>query len=444
MALTGRAVLLVLLGLVPLALAPSGTTVRLWALLVVVLAGLDLLLAPSPRRLRLERRPVAPVRRFDEVDAELLVTNDAGRRVRVHLRDAWQPSAGADGRRHRLRPTPGATSIVTTRLRPTRRGDRLADLVTVRTFGPLGLLARQRSFAVPGTVRVLPEFRSRRHLPGLLRRLRDIEGRAAVRVRGRGSEFDSLRDWVEGDDVRSIDWRATARRRATVVRTWRPERDRHVLLALDTSRTSAVRVGDAPALDGHLEAALLLAALAAQAGDHVGLVAGDLDVRARVQGVRRGDVLPRISDAVCPLEPALLEADFSRLLADVVGARGPRSLVVVLTTLDPVTTAEGLVPILPVLLRRHRVLLASVRDPELDRLALGLPRRETEEPGPAAPPDPTSAAWLAAAAQYDLTSRERTADALRRLGVDIVDAAPDELAPALADRYLQLKDRGLL
>ena len=119
----------------------------------------------------------------------------------------------------------------------------------MRTLGPLGLAGRQGAIEVPGTLRVLPAFPSIRHLPSRLARLRELDGRAAVRVRGQGTEFDSLREYVSGDDVRSVDWRASARSRSVVVRTWQPERDRRLVLVLDTGRTSAGRVDDAPRLD---------------------------------------------------------------------------------------------------------------------------------------------------------------------------------------------------
>ena len=104
----------------------------------------------------------------------------------------------------------------------------------------------------------------------------------AVMVRGQGTEFDSLREYVLGDDVRSIDWRSTARLTDVMVRTWRPERDRRIIVVLDTGRTSAGRVGGMPRLDASMDAALLLAALASRAGDRVDLLAVDRRVRARV------------------------------------------------------------------------------------------------------------------------------------------------------------------
>ncbi len=134
-------------------------------------------------------------------------------------------------------------------------------------------------------------------------------------TRGEGTEFDSLREYVPGDDTRSIDWRATARQTTVAVRTWRPERDRHVLIVLDTGRTSAGRVGDVPRLDASMDAALLLTALASRAGDRVGLLAYDRRLRAQVQGRSAGDVLPAVTDALAPLEPELVETDARGLVA---------------------------------------------------------------------------------------------------------------------------------
>ena len=129
-------------------------------------------------------------------------------------------------------------------------------------------------------------------------------------MRGQGTEFDSLREYVRGDDVRSIDWRASARNRNVVVRTWQPERDRRVVLVLDTSRTSAGRVDDVPRLDSAMDAALLLAALAARAGDRIDFVAGDRRVRARLRSRGARDVAANLQDAMADLEPVIAEADW--------------------------------------------------------------------------------------------------------------------------------------
>src|ERR687883_1725784 len=146
--------------------------------------------------------------------AAFVLANPGRRRVRGLVRDGWQPSAGDTTPRHPVDVPAGQQRRVTTTLRPTRRGDRRTERVTVRSLGPLGLAARQASLSAPGNLRVLPSFASRRHLPAKLSRLRELDGLASVRVRGQGTEFDSLRDYVDGDDARSIDWRGPRRRPA--------------------------------------------------------------------------------------------------------------------------------------------------------------------------------------------------------------------------------------
>jgi uncharacterized protein (DUF58 family) len=430
MAITGRVPLLLVLGLAAVVLRPSGSTVWLWLLAVVVLASLDLLLAPSLRDVTVERLPPGRVRAGHEGSSTLAVENAGRRPAALLVRDAWQPSAGASRNRHRVRLGAKERVLLPTRLRPTRRGDLVALGVTIRSLGPLGLAARQRTRTAPASVRVVPPFESRKHLPSRLARLRDLDGRSAVRVRGQGTEFDSLREYVRGDDVRSIDWRATARSRTVVVRTWQPERDRRVVLVLDTSRVSAGRVEDVPRLDSAMEAALLLTTLAARAGDRVDVVAGDRRVRARLRLAGARDATSRLEDALAGLDPEIAEADWTALTGAVQSFGRQRALVCLLTPLEPSAVEEGLLAVLPVLVAHHRVVLASVRDPELTRMAQS--RRGLDE------------VYAAAAAEQTLARRRATAELLETLGVDVVDVAAEELPAALADHYLSLKARGLL
>ncbi|MFR9800137.1 DUF58 domain-containing protein [Streptomyces sp. MS06] len=436
MAFTGRAALLAALGSVPVGVWGPG-----WAGLLAVdgslalACALDAALAAPVRRLVLERSGDASVRLGDTADVTLTITNPSRRPLRAQLRDAWPPSSWQAGTeiaasRHRVTVPPGERRRVTTRLRPTRRGDRQADRVTIRSFGPLGLFSRQGAHRVPWTVRVLPPFTSRKHLPSRLARLRELDGRTSVLQRGEGTEFDSLREYIPGDDTRSIDWRATARQSAVAVRTWRPERDRHILLVLDTGRTSAGRVGDVPRLDAAMDAALLLGALASRAGDRVDLLAYDRRLRALVQGRTARDVLPSLVEAMAAVEPALVETDARGLTAAALRTAPRRSLVVLLTTLDAAPVEEGLLPVLPRLTQRHTVLVASVADPHVAAMARARGN--------------TDAVYEAAAAARAQAERDRTAEQLRRHGVTVVDAAPDDLAPALADAYLALKAAGRL
>lgn len=464
MALTGRALALTLLGLLAVPLAPSVLTAVVWLVLVAVVVAVDVLLAPRLRDVQVQRAPIDPVHLQEDTATTLTVRNTGSRRARGLLRDAWQPSAGARVV-HPLRLAPGEETAAVTPLRPTRRGELRADRVTLRLLGPLGVAARQASVTVPGALRVLPAFPSRRHLPGLLRHLELLDGRAVVRTPGQGTEFDSLRDYVRGDDVRSIDWRATARRRAAVVRTWRPERDRHVVLVLDTSRTAAARIGDVPRLDAAMDAALLLTALATRAGDRVDVVAGDRTVTLIDPGgrgaVAHEDRLHRLIEALGPVEPALVEANWPALAAAALRLARRGALVVLLTPLEPVVVEETLLPALDALGARHTLVLASVRDPGLLDLAGVTPSAPPlpDSPPPSSPPaahpaappappwpgpDEDAAAYDAAAASAALSRRARTAAVLEGLGVTVLDAPPDDLPLDLAHTYLGLKARGRL
>jgi uncharacterized protein (DUF58 family) len=277
---------------------------------------------------------------------------------------------------------------------------------------------------------VLPPFTARRLLPEKLAKLRELDGSVTLNRRGQGTEFDSLREYVVGDDVRSIDWRATARRGDVVVRTWRPERDRRLVCVLDTGRTSAARVGDTPRLDAALDACLLLAAVAAKAGDRVDLLAADAAVRASVEGATRNEVLPKLVQAMAPLEPALVESDAELIVAEVLRRERKRALIVLFAALDAAAVEHGLLPVLGSLTSRHTVVLAAVGDPRVAELAHGRGSAQ--------------AVYEAASAERTLAERRRVTAQLRRRGVTVIDEPADVFASRVADTYLALKAAGRL
>jgi uncharacterized protein (DUF58 family) len=436
--LTWRPAALIALGALAL---PLGLPIWPWlggvVAAVAALVGLDYALAPDlPAVVRLRRSGASVVRLGEAGQVGLTITNRGSRRLVGLVRDAWPPSAGVVVDRHRLRLGPGESALVTTVLQPTRRGDRVADVVTVRAFGPLRLAFRQlnrsaaQRLSPHWVLRVLPRFESSRLIPEKLSRLRIVEGSIAVRGRGQGSEFDSLREYVSGDDVRSIDWRASARRSDVVVRTWRPERDRRVVCVLDTGRTSAVRVGDAPRLDAAMDAAQLLATVADKAGDRIDLLAIDTAVRADVSGATRHTLLARLADAMAPLNPALVETDFRLVVGEVLRRERKRALLVLFTALEPGMLAEGLLPVLPQLAARHKVIVAAVHDDTLPRLIGN--RRTVED------------LYLAAAAERTRTERSLVARTLSAYGVEVIDAPVERFASDVADAYLRLKGSGRL
>lgn len=438
--LSGRAGVLALIGILPIAVSPwPAATFAVVVALIGLVLGIDTALAASPRRVTLTRSGDTSARLGQPVEITLEVHNPGSRRLRGEIRDAWAPSASASPRSHRVDIDGGGRARLVTNLAPVRRGDQVGAPVTVRAFGPLGLAGRQHSHDVPWQVRILPPFLSRKHLPSRLAKLRELDGMVPVLIRGQGTEFDSLREYVAGDDVRSIDWRATARRADVVVRTWRPERDRRVVIVLDTGRTSAGRIGvdplsrdpaGWPRLDWSMDAALLLAALAARAGDHVDFLAHDRVSRAGLFNASRRELLAQLVAAMAPLQPALVESDATAMVAAVQRRVRRRALIILLTDLNASALDEGLMSVLPQLAARHQVMLAAVADPRVDALAAG--RADAAQ------------VYDAAAAERARNDRHAIGARLRNHGVDVIDALPEQLAPALADRYLAMKAAGRL
>jgi uncharacterized protein (DUF58 family) len=437
-AISGWFVLLVLAGAIPVIATGDGGVLALWIFGCAILGLLDLLIAGSPRQLVVSREVPGRVRLGEAAASTLLIANAGRRTVRGIARDGWPPSAGAAPSRHRVSLPAGERRAYTTVLTPFRRGERRAAYVTVRSFGPLRLWARQATLAAPAALLVLPPFNSRKHLPSRLARLRELDGATSVMVRGQGTEFDSLRDYVRGDDVRSIDWRATARRtdptsttgRRLVVRTWRPERDRRVVIVIDSGRTSAARIDNEPRIDTAFESALLLAALASGAGDRVDVIIFDRRVRGRVQGATGAELLSRMVTTMAPVEPELIDMDWASVPGLVRSVTSHQALVVLATTIDAPGASRGLLSVLPQLSRKHTVVVSSVTDPTV--LDATLARTTRDE------------VFRAAAAERALLDQTRVAAAIRQLGADVVTGAPQDLPPALADRYIALKAAGRL
>lgn len=435
MFITGRLAVAIAVGVVPLVLTglagyPPYLILGAWIALCIVLTALDVLLSPSPRSVAVSRRVPARVRLGEVTPISVALHNRGSRTLHALIRDAWQPTAGASRERHRLTVPPGERRRASFPLQPRRRGELVSEFVMIRSRGPLGLAGRQARHRVRDAIRVLPAFASRKHLPSRLARLRELDGNTSLQVRGQGTEFDSLREYVRGDDVRSIDWRATARAGTTMLRTWRPERDRHVVIMIDTGRTAAARVGDGTRVDASLEASLLLAALAARAGDHVHLLMFDRVVRARVTGVDGAALLPGLTDAMAPVHARLVDTDWPSAFAAVRTLTTRPALIVVLTAQDAAESARGFLGALPDASRATSILVGSVTDDGIASLARQRGSREE--------------VYLAAAAERTMRDAENVAEAIRRAGGEAIAADPEALPPRIADRYLELKAAGRL
>lgn len=413
-------------------LGPAGVGVWPPIVLVVVAVVADGLLAPAPWRIGIARQLPHVLPLGGEGEVVWRLANPTSRTVTVAIADELAPSLGATDRRLRARLPTNARVKASATLRPTRRGTFRPDQVTVRVAGPLGLATRQAVRSVPGRVEVHPSFRSRDAAELRIRRARLLEeGLRSVRGRGGGTEFETLREYVQGDEFRHVDWAATARAGTPVVRTYRAERNQTVLVLLDTGRVVAGLVDGVPRLDHGMDATLALATVATALGDRVGLLAFGGSVRSVVAPRRERDQLRRLSSAMHALEPELAESGYHDAFRTVLARFRRRALLVLITELSSEAVQETLLPALPLITRDHAVVVASVQDPAVEELR----RRAVRS---------VSDAYGAAAAASILADRARAVARLRAAGAQVVDAAPGELAAALADVYLDVKARGRL
>jgi uncharacterized protein (DUF58 family) len=428
---TARAALLLALGAV-IALAGMGAPRLLASLLAIDAAVLalvlaDAALAPGPGALRATRRLREPLSAFAPNRIALALASAWTRPVRLEISDAPPATFEASGHRARLVLPAGAGADLAYDAVPRARGTaRFGDL-HVRATGPLGLAARQWKVPLAQDVAVYPDLRGlgRIAAPGA-----PEAGRARVRGLREGREFASLRPYLPGDDLRSVDWKATARRGAPIVREWQPERNQTVWLLLDCGRHLSARLADGRTkLDHAVDAALALARAAAGRGDRAGAVlfAAEVD-RVVPPAGGRGQLGP-LAGALSAAEARIEESDWGAAFGEVEARQRRRALVVAFTDLADPETSGLLLARAERLRARHLVLVAAVADSEVADAARLWPRDAGE-------------AYVRAAAERIVVEREGAARRLAAAGVRVESVAARDLAAAVVGRYREVKERG--
>jgi uncharacterized protein (DUF58 family) len=430
---TTRAALLLALG-AALAVAAAGAPwlgrgLAALDLLVLALVAVDGLLAPRATDLRAGRRVREPLSAFAENAVELSVENVGRRRARLELADAPPAAFEAHGHRVRLDVPAGGTSVVTYRVVPRARGDALFGDLHLRATGPLGLAGRPLRLPLTRKVRVYPDLRALAVLPGA----RSAEpGRRRARGRNEGREFEALRPYLPGDDLRAVDWKATARRGSPVVRAYQPERNQTLWLLVDEGRHLSARLADGRTkLDHAVDAALALARAAARRGDRAGAVLFGAEVtRVVAPGNGRAQLGP-LADALHSATARVEESDYGAAFDALTARQRRRALVLLFTDLSDPDTSALLLARAAQLRRRHLVVVAAVADSEIADAARVRPRSAEE-------------AYLRLAAERILDEREAATARLASAGVRVESVPARELVAAVVGRYLDVKGRGEL
>ncbi len=433
---TVRLYLLALLLVVPLALgelAPAFLGVAAGATLALVGTILaDYTAAARPRDLDVERRRHPRLYIGYDNTIELIVTNRARRNVAVRVRDTPPAAFITSSLFVGSEVEPGASTAFGYTTRPTARGLYGFGDVTLRWRTPLGLLWRQRTLPLANEVRVYPNLMEVQKYDLLARKglLRQM-GLRAARQLGRGTEFESLREYQRDDDYRRINWKATARRHRPITTLYETERSQRLIVMIDLGRQMLTRVGELTKLDAAVNAALLLCYVALAHGDRVGLLSFADGVHAYTPPRRGKAHFYRIVEQLYAVRAQPVESDytvaFARLRADLRG----RALVALFTDFTDPDVARLIARHLMLVARHHLPLWVAMRDPATQTWADQMPAEGHE-------------LYAKVVAESLLEERGLVLDELRRAGVLTVDVQADQLTPATINRYLEMKARALL
>lgn len=397
---------------------------------LVLAAGLDVALALGTRvRAEREIAEILSVGRPSLVT--LTLRNTSRRALSGTVMDDPVAHAEVTGLPAAVTLPPLGDAVVRYELRPTRRGPRELGAITFRYASTLGLVDRQETLALPHKVDVYPDVHAARELELLRRKGREDARLGSLRVRGGDTEFERLRPYQRGDEVRHVDWRASARRDDLTVRQFQAESDQNVLFAIDIGRGMRGESGGITSVDRALNAALLTADVALRGGDKAGLMAFDDLPRTFLAptGGRSGG--RKLTRAVYDLEAGLAATDYRAAMTFLRTKVRARSLLVVFTNLLEPRSAKELAASLRGLLPRHLPLCVLMRDEEIEQLALAPIRGEKD-------------LFVRAAAAEALGLRESLLRELRHAGVLVLDARPEDVTPTLVKRYLEVKARRLL
>jgi len=412
----------------------SGRAAFVVLVLLASVIVLDALSTPAPWQLTVERQLPASVGLGDEAAGSYVVRSRARRALRLALFDALPRGIAGDAARLApWRVPPGGELRVPVTITGRERGAWPLGPIVVRVAGRFGLVRRSMRHEPGDAIRVTPSVSGIRRfrLLALHHRLRDL-GLRAIRRRGEGTNFAGLREYVVGDEPRRIDWKATARRDRLMVREYTVEQGQTVLIAVDAGRMMTQLEGPVPRFEYALSSALMLADVAAQSRDQVGLLVFDDQVRAYVPPARGAEALERIRSALVPARATMAEPDYASAFRTLATRHRKRSLIVLFTDVVDPLASQSLIALTSRSAARHLLVLVALRNDQLVRAAM-----------PAGDASSTRL-YEAAAAEELVLAREEALARMRRAGVSVLDVSPRAMTAAVINRYLEIKARASL
>lgn len=433
-----RFYILLALGLIPLSLSWNFPALRVFVLLydivLIVVALADYFVSRSlSAEFNISR---GFERRFaigDETQIHLKLENRTNRDLRLKIKDEFPSEMTlAETREAEFTARAQTVSDFFYILTPPRRGKYEFGTTAVRYLSKLKLVWCQANFGAAQTVKVYPSIRRAREmeLKALGARSFLAIQRKAVR-RGEGREFESMRDYVPGDELRHVSWTATARRNKLTTRQYQIERDQNIIIALDAGRLMTGRIGAETKFDTAIHAALALIGASARGGDHCGLVVFSRKVRKYLPPKKGIEHIDAVLETLHDLEPELIEPSYARAFQFVAANSKKRSLVVILTDLIDKDSSRELLNSLKLLRPRHLPLVVTIGDRDLNKAVSTIPHELKD-------------VFMQSAAEEIIRQRESALRLVESIGGLALDVTAETLAPRLLETYLRVKERGLL
>ena len=326
----------------------------------------------------------------------------------------------------------GGTATLTYKLRPTERGEYEFGQLRLLTRSPLGLVIRRQSFQGGERVPVYPSFLQLRkyELMALSNRLMEI-GLKRIRRIGHTMEFEQIKEYIPGDDVRNLNWKATAKQGTLMVNQYQDEKSQPIYSVLDTGRVMQMPFNGLSLLDYAINAALVISRVAIRKQDKAGLLTFNRKVENRVAADRRSSQMQRIMETLYNIETDFAESDFARLYTDLKRSVTHRSLLLLYTNFETLDALHRQLPYLQALQRQHLLVVIFFENTELEAFS----RKNAEN---------LRAVFHQTIARKFIHEKKRIVRELNRHGIQTLLTKPEDLTIATLNKYLEIKARGLL
>ena len=429
--------ILLAVGFVPLSLSWGRPMLR-WVTLaydiaLIAVAVFDAWNSKLPAKVGIERHFGGRFAVGAETEVRIEIVNHTPRNITLIVKDEYPPQMKLTGAREaRLDIEAQTSAALVYGLTPPKRGRFEFGLIAVRHLSRWRLAWRQDRIGQPVAVKVYPNMRRAREAELKALGARSfVAARRKSQWRGEGRDFESLRDYVRGDEMRHISWTATARRGKLVTRQYQMERDQTILIALDAGRLMTARIENETKLDSAVHAALALMSAAARAGDNAGLLVFGRRIKAYLPPKRGAEHLDAALEALHAIEPEMIEPSYSRAFEYISANSRRRSLVVVLTDLVDEEGSRELLSSLKLLRPRHLPLVVTIADRDLKAVVRESPENESQM-------------FTQSVAEEIMHLREAALRLVESQGGLALDVTAAVLAPKLLETYLRVKERGML